>query len=144
MMSRIWLPPSLAPLSARLLSPLTALALLLGPTVALAQTVGPDEAPYAGGAMTPKLVLTDAQKSAIYNAVLQQRLRGFDAGIPVAIGAPVSPTTELAALPDQAVAAAAADPSAADLKYAMVEDDVVVIDSITMRVVEVIHGSARP
>jgi len=30
------------------------------------------------------------------------------------------------------------------LKYAMVEDDVVVIDPITMRVVDIIHGNAGP
>jgi hypothetical protein len=30
------------------------------------------------------------------------------------------------------------------LKYAMVGDDVVVVDPVTMRVVDIIHGSTRP
>jgi hypothetical protein len=44
-------------------------------------------------------------------------------------------------LPDQA---AADQPWAEFLKYAMVDDDVVVVDPMAMRVVDVIHGNARP
>jgi hypothetical protein len=121
---------------------LTALALLVGTTGAYAQSIGPDEAVNANGVVTQQLALTQAQKTAIYNAVLQQRVRTSAAAtrIPVAIGAPVPPMAELAELPDQAAADA---PLAADLKYAMVEDDVVVIDSIRMLVVGIIHGNTR-
>jgi hypothetical protein len=55
------------------------------------------------------------------------------------IGATVSRSVELADLPDQA----GIDDSFV-LKYAMVEGDVVVVDPIRMRVVDIIHGSTRP
>ncbi len=120
---------------------LTALLLILGSSVAVAQTVGPDEAIEAGGTVTQKLVLTPAQKSAIYNAVAQQHL--VDASSPrvtAAVGAVVPPSVELHELPDQA----AADDPSTTLKYATVENGIVVIDPIEMRVVEVIHDIGKP
>lgn len=120
---------------------LAALTLCLGTAGADAQTIGPDEAVNANGAVTQQLALTQAQRAAIYNAVLQQRVRISTTCIPVAVGAPVPSMAELAELPDQAAANA---PLVADLKYAMVEDDVVVVDPIRMRVVDIIHGDTRP
>jgi hypothetical protein len=55
------------------------------------------------------------------------------------VGATVSRTVELSDLPDQA-----GIDDTLDLKYAMVQGDVVVIDPIRMRVVDIIHGSVRP
>jgi hypothetical protein len=102
----------------------------------------------AAGAVTQQLVLTEAQKTAIYNAVLQQRVHGSagtPGAVPAAVGAPVSPAAELTGLPDQAAAQASVDDALAmNLKYAMVEDDIVVVDPFRMRVIEVIHGNARP
>ena len=135
MTGRIWLPR----LTAVSVAPLAALLFLLGPTGAFAQTVSPDEAVNAEGSVSQQLRLTDAQKAAIYNTVLQQRVRS-SATIPVAAGAPVSPVVELAYLPGQATSD---DSLAMDLKYAMVEDDVVVVDPVRMSVVAVIHG-AKP
>ena len=120
---------------------LTALLLFLGSSAAVTQTVGPDEAIEAGGTVSQKLVLTPAQKNAIYNAVTQQHL--VDASSPrvsSAIGAPVPPSVELHELPDQA----AADDPSTTLKYATVENGIVVIDPIEMRVVEVIHDIGKP
>jgi hypothetical protein len=121
-------------------------ALFLGTLGAYAQTIGPDEAIRPDGAVSQRLALTAAQKSAIYNAVAQQRVRPSSSGIAVAVGAPVPPNVELRDLPDQALAGDPlfGDPWAALLKYAMVDDDVVVVDSIRMRVVEIIYGSAKP
>jgi hypothetical protein len=120
---------------------LAALTLCLFTAGADAQTTGPDEAIDANGAVTQQLALTQAQKAAIYNAVLRQRVRTSTTHVPVTVGAPVPPMAELAELPDQAAADA---PLVADLKYAMVEDDVVVVDPISMRVVDIIHGSTKP
>ncbi|MGA2892513.1 MAG: hypothetical protein ABSE22_06575 [Xanthobacteraceae bacterium] len=123
---------------------LAAVVFFLGASAALAQSIGPDEAVNPDGAVTQEFGLTAAQKAAIYNAVRQQHVRSIPPNpqtVPAAVGAPVSPTTELAALPVQA---AADDPLATDLKYAMVEDNVVVVDPIKMRVVEVIHRNPRP
>jgi Protein of unknown function (DUF1236) len=72
---------------------------------------------------------------------MQQQVRASASTLPAAIGAPVPPTIALSSLPDQAMG----ERSWADLlKYAMVEDDVVVIDPIAMRVVDVIHRSTTP
>jgi len=123
---------------------LTAVVFLLGSAAAFAQSIGPDEAVNADGAVTQELGLSAAQKAAIYNAVLQQHAQRTPRNpqtVPVAVGAPVPPTIELAALPVQA---AADDSLATDLKYATVEDNVVVVDTIKMRVVEVIHRNTGP
>ena len=120
---------------------LMALPLCLGTASAYAQTIGPDESVNANGAVAQHFGLTEAQKRAIYNAVLQQRVRGSSATIPVTVGAPVPRAAALSDLPDGAIAA---QPLAVDLKYAMVENDVVVVDSLRMRVIEIIHGSTRP
>jgi hypothetical protein len=111
---------------------------------AQAQTLGPDEAVDSHGAVTQKLALTETQKNAIYTAVLQQRVRTFTTGIPLAVGASVSPSAALSDLPAEALLNEAMDDDTAAtvLKYAMVEGKVVVVDSIQMRVVEVIHGGA--
>ena len=116
---------------------------LLAPAGALAQTVGPDEAVNAGNPLR-QIRLTDAQKAAIYNAVLQQRVRSSATEFQLHVGAPVSPALELAYLPAQAISQEAFEDSlATNLKYAMVEGDVVVVDPVRMSVVAVIHG-AKP
>ena len=108
---------------------------------AAAQMAGPDEAIGPRGGITQKLALTQAQKSAIYNAAVRQKVPTSSRGIIAVVGAPVLPSVPLFDLPS------AANIEAAEikfLKYAMVEDDVVVVDPIWMRVVEVIHGGAAP
>jgi hypothetical protein len=124
-----------------LIPPFAAIAVFLGSAGAFAQTVGADEAINQSGIVARKLVLSDAQKSAIYNAVLQQGVRTSTVAIPAAVGAPVPPAIALSDLPGQATGD---EPWADLLKYAMVGDDVVVVDPIAMRVVDIIHGSARP
>ena len=87
------------------------------------------------------LALTAGQRSAIYNIVIRERAKPHADQIAVAVGAPVPPTIELVDLPDQATAD---NPSAAFLKYAMVHGDVVVVDPVAMRVVDVIRNGAKP
>jgi hypothetical protein len=133
MPGRLWIPP------------LAALALFLGTACAFAQTAGFEEAVSPHGVVARKLALTAAQRSAIYNAVRQQKVRASATAVPAAIGAAVPPTIMLSSLPDQAVAGQPWTDSWTDLlKYAMVEDDVVVVDPVAMRVIDVIHGSATP
>jgi hypothetical protein len=132
MTGRICLPRLVAPSVAGM----AALLFLLAPAAVFAQTVGPDEAVNVRGNPPRQVRFTDAQKAAIYNAVLQQRVHS-SATIPAAVGAPVSPVTELAYLPGQATSD---DLAVMDLKYAVVEDDVVVVDPVRMNVVAVIHG----
>jgi hypothetical protein len=115
--------------------------ILLSNGGAFAQSVGPDEMVRPNGAVSQKLELTPAQERAIYNAVFQRPTRTVTVTVPVAIGAPVPQAVELGDLPDQA---AGDNPWAPLLKYTMVEDDVVMVDPLRMRVVGVIHQSAKP
>ena len=103
-----------------------------------AQALAPNEAHGFSTSVKPNIALTASQKSAIYGAVLRQRLRSASAAdIPLIVGAPVPRSAPLLALPDEA----ASDEYAAQfLKYAIVEGNVVLVDSISMRVVDILHG----
>jgi hypothetical protein len=118
---------------------LAAVILGLSTTDGCAQSAGLDETVGPDG-VAPSLQLTPLQRSAVYNAVVQQRLRGSSRGIAAFIGAPVPPSAELRDLPDRAALGAAGG----FLKYAMVADEVVVVDPIRMRVVDVIRNGAGP
>jgi hypothetical protein len=117
-------------------------ASLLGATGAAAQSVGPDEAIAPPGSVSQQTVLSPQQRRAIYDAVMRQRVRVAGPAIAALVGAPVPPSLLLHDLPEQPAgspAGAADDSNVRVLKYAMVADDVVVIDPIAMRVVDVIH-----
>jgi hypothetical protein len=105
---------------------------------ALDETAGPD-------GITQNLQLTPMQKNAIYNAVMQQHMLSSSGRIAAKIGAPVPPSTPLYDLPDQAVLGAGVGAGAdSPLKYAMVGSDIVVVDPISMRVIDVIgQGAGR-
>lgn len=115
--------------------------LLCSACAATAQTAGPDEAVEVHGSVIQKLSLTPAQKNAIYNAVVRQKLPAASRGITAIVGTLVSPSVPLSDLPSSVVIDGS---EAGFLKYAMVEDDVVVVDPIRMRVVDVIHHGATP
>lgn len=104
-----------------------------------AQALGPDEAHDAPARVRPNVTLSPAQKRTIYNAVLQQRLRTSPADIPLIVGALVPRSAMLLMLPDHAAGAS----SAQFLKYAMVDNNVVVVDSISLRVIDIIRGAAH-
>jgi hypothetical protein len=115
--------------------------LIFGIAPALAQSAGADEAVQPNGTVGQTLALTAGQRSAIYNIVIRERVKPHADQIMVTVGAPVPPTIDLVDLPDQATVN---NPSAALLKYAMVHGDVVVVDPVAMRVVDVIHNGAKP
>jgi Protein of unknown function (DUF1236) len=117
------------------------LGLLFGIAPALAQSAGPDEAVQPNGTVRQTVALTAGQRSAIYNIVIRERVKPHADQIIVTVGAPVPPTIDLVDLPDQATVN---NPSAALLKYAMVHGDVVVVDPVAMRVVDVIRNGAKP
>jgi hypothetical protein len=123
------------------LSALALFGLIFGIAPALAQSGGLDEAVQPNGTVGQILALTAGQRSAIYNIVIRERAKPHADQMSVAVGAPVPPTIELVDLPDQATAD---NPSAAFLKYAMVHSDVVVVDPVAMRVVDVIRNGAKP
>lgn len=113
-----------------------------GISAAGAQALGPSEVHGFSTSMKPNIALTASQKSAIYGVVLRQRLRSTSAAdIPLIVGAPVPRSAPLLTLPDEA----ASDEDAAQfLKYAIVEGNVVLVDSISMRVVDILHGGVGP
>jgi hypothetical protein len=115
---------------------LVGLALLLGAVAANAQSPGSDEAITSQGGVIETIGLTPAQKNAIYNEILRQRTRVSTTRIEATAGALVPRSVALAELPAQIGIT-----DATSLKYAMVADDVVVVDSINMRVVDVIRGN---
>ena len=115
--------------------------LFFGIAPALAQSAGAIETVQPNGTVTQTLALTAGQRSAIYNIVIRERAKPHAEQIAVAVGAPVPPTIDLVDLPDQATVN---NPSTALLKYAMVHGDVVVVDPVAMRVVDVIRNGAKP
>ena len=125
-----------------------ALALLGSAGVGIAQT----KTPGTSGSMAPSgmstggagtasqsqpLQLSAPQKTAIFTAVNQEKAKvtpppNFQA----AVGAAVPASIELYPLPDAALAQA---PAAKPYKYTFAQNQVVLIDPTTMRVVEVIR-----
>jgi hypothetical protein len=129
----------------RFIPALTLVVLLCGGTVANAQSVMPVETVQPDGTVAPQLALTPSQRSAVYNTVRQQRVPAGTHGVTPSVGAPVPPSLALRDVPETP-ALADGDPNGDNdvLKYATVEGDVVVVDPIHMRVVEVIHSGVGP
>jgi Protein of unknown function (DUF1236) len=102
--------------------------------LATAQTSNIDEVVNANG-VAPKLELTTAQRSAIYQAVRKDKSKVAPTHFATNVGAEVPPMIELYALPDDAVPD---NPAAKLYKFTRVEDQVVLVDPIKMRVIAVI------
>ena len=124
---------------------LTILAVLFSVTAACAQSAGSVEAVGSDGDVIQPVVqptaLTPVQRSALYNTASRQHIQANAGELTAAVGATVPPAIELGNLPD--VPTLGDDPDNI-LKYATVEGDLVVVDPIRMRVVEVIHPGAGP
>ena len=123
------------------LAGLVLLGTLSTAATAFAQSAGLDETVQPNGAVAQKLTLTAAQRSAIFNAIFQQPVKPYTTQFAAAVGASVPQTVDLTDLPNSAVTG---DPTAADLKYAMAGNDIIVVDPLLMRVVDVIHNNAKP
>ena len=118
------------------------MALLAGGADVWAQATVPDERVKPTGEVSQKIALTSQQKNAIYNAMTLQHARGPERLAPALfVGAAVPSSIELSDLPDQTIAS---NPWATAFKFAFVENDVVVVDPIRMRVVEIIHAIGNP
>jgi Protein of unknown function (DUF1236) len=87
------------------------------------------------GAIEQKLILSQAQRTAIYDQVSKDKSKVAPKDFSPLIGADVPPMIELYTLPDDAVAGV---PAAKLYKYTMVENKVVLVDPTKMRVVDVI------
>jgi hypothetical protein len=87
------------------------------------------------GAIEQKLILSPAQRQAIYEEVSKDKSKVASKDFSPVIGGDVPPMIELYALPDDAIASV---PAAKIYKYTMVENKVVVVDPTKMRVIDVI------
>ena len=87
------------------------------------------------GAIEQKLILSQAQRTAIYDQVSKDKSKVAPKDFSPVIGTDVPPMIELYTLPDDAVAGV---PAAKLYKYTMVENKVVLVDPTKMRVVDVI------
>ena len=125
--------------------PLTLAAAMLGCWLgalnAGAQTISPTGPAAPGndtgvsGAIDQKLILSSAQRAAIYQEVSKDKSKVAPKDFSPVIGADVPPMIELYMLPDDAIASV---PEAKLYKYTMVENKVVLVDPTKMRVVDVI------
>jgi hypothetical protein len=88
-----------------------------------------------GGAIEQKLILTPAQRTAIYDQVSKDKSKVAPTNFSPVIGADVPPMIELYSLPDDAVTDV---PAAKMYKYTMVGGKVVLVDPTKMRIVDVI------
>jgi Protein of unknown function (DUF1236) len=93
------------------------------------------------GAIEQKLILSPAQRQAIYEEVSKDKSKVAPKDFSPVIGGDVPPMIELYALPDDAVATI---PAAKIYKYTMVENKVVVVDPTKMRVIDVIGPPGTP
>lgn len=112
---------------------LIALASAMGAGVPSGAQVNEVETP--GASAEQKLELTAAQRDAIYAAVSKDDSKRSPQHFSAVVGAEVPPMIELYSLPDGAVAG---NPAAKMYEYTMVQDQVVLVDPIKMRVVDVI------
>jgi hypothetical protein len=103
-------------------------------------SVGSD-AGVSGAIEQKPLLLSAAQRSAIYAEVSKDTSRSSPKEFSAAIGADVPPMIELYTLPDDALAAV---PAAKIYKYTVVENKVVVVDPTKMRVIDVIGPPPKP
>jgi len=112
----------------------SAAAAISNAVVADAQTNSIDETVNSDG-MAPALQLTPAQRNAIYREVRKDRSKVAPIRFAANVGADVPPMIELYMLPDDILAA---DPATKLFKFTRVDDRVVLVDPIHMRVVAVI------
>jgi hypothetical protein len=93
-----------------------------------------DEAVNTHG-VAPKLELTQAQRNAIYQEVHKDKSKVAPSRFATHVGADVPPMIELYTLPDDIVAN---NPETKLYKFTRVDEDVVLVDPVKMRVIAVI------
>ena len=116
---------------------IAALPAFIGAGMAAAQSNDVEDTVNAGG-VAPKLDLTPAQRSAIYQEVNKDRSKVAPTRFATNVGAEVPPMIELYALPDNILAS---NPATKLFKFTRVGDQVVLVDPTKMRVVAVIGPS---
>ena len=104
-----------------------------------AQSYNIDEAVSAHGVL-PKLQLTLAQRSAIYQEVHKDKSKVAPSRFATEVGAEVPPMIELYTLPDDILAN---NPDTKLYKFTRVDDQIVLVDPFKMRVIAVIGPKTK-
>jgi hypothetical protein len=104
-----------------------------------AQSNNIDEAVSAHG-VSPKLELTPAQRGAIYQEVHKDKSKVAPSRFATDVGADVPPMIELYTLPDDILANS---PDTKLYKFTRVDDQVVLVDPVKMRVIAVIGPKTK-
>jgi hypothetical protein len=112
----------------------------LGVGGAVAQANDIDDTVTARG-VTPKLQLTQAQRNAIYQEVHKDKSKVAPSRFAAQVGADVPPMIELYALPDDILAS---NPDTKLFKFTRVDDQIVLVDPVKMRVIAVIGPGVGP
>lgn len=108
---------------------------LLAPPVQAQTDIDPANVPGVDAASTQKLVLTPAQRDAIYAALSKDKSKVATKPFAAVAGAEVPPMIVLYPLPEDAVVGA---PAAKFYQYILVSNQVVLVDPTKMRVIAVI------
>ena len=119
-----------------LVAPVVLIAGLAG---AAAQTSGIEEVVSEHG-VAPKLALTPAQRSAIYQQVHKDTSKVAPSRFAAQVGAEVPPMIELYTLPDDILAN---NPETKLYKFTKVDDQIVLVDPTKMRVIAVIGPKTK-
>jgi Protein of unknown function (DUF1236) len=106
---------------------------------AAAQTSGIEEEASERG-VAPKLALTPAQRSAIYQEVHKDKSKVAPSRFAAHVGADVPPMIELYTLPDDILAN---NPETKLYKFTKVDDQIVLVDPTKMRVIAVIGPTTK-
>jgi hypothetical protein len=116
-------------------------ALLASVGIASAQSpTAPAGSPPGGRAESPmnqgKLQLSAAQKTTIFQSVMKEKVKTPPpASLRLSVGSEVPGSTELYALPANVVTQV---PAAKTYKYTVAQNQVVIVDPISMKIVEII------
>lgn len=113
--------------------------LISGLAGATAQTSGIEEVVSERG-VAPKLALTPAQRSAIYQEVHKDKSKVAPSRFAAHVGAEVPPMIELYTLPDDILAN---NPETKLYKFTKVDDQIVLVDPTKMRVIAVIGPKTK-
>ena len=107
---------------------------LFGASLAAAQSGDADEAVSSNG-IAPKLELSAAQRTAIYQAASRDKSKVAPTRFPTNVGGEVPPMIELYMLPDDILIN---NPVTKFYKFTKVDDRIVLVDPTKMRVAAVI------
>ena len=131
----------------RLARPQFAVALALAASALIAASTGFPAAKPIGieeevseRGVAPKLALTPAQRSAIYQEVHKDQSKVAPGRFAARVGAEVPPMIELYTLPDDILAN---NPETKLYKFTKVDDQVVLVDPTNMRVIAVIGPKTK-